>query len=247
MPKDVWALNSRLIGKCECLVHWGGVLWHSTEQLALVWVHNAETMNLLAIVGHWTTVGDETFVPHKQYDFVWLKSLFCVWTVFFFARCQNLWYFDFSLWHLEKSRTYQTWLETLVTQEPAWWAELEHHKFCSHLKLDFGANCDRAPPPECQKVPKSEEIWGNTWKLNKSPSTLHRVTLYRYLSWDTETRVSQLNNGQHRFKSFKRRQIGSASPEWGSSCIKVTFSQRRPSTLTFHIGCCGAAAQAAQT
>lgn len=103
------------------------------------------------------------------------------------------------------------------------------------------------PLPGCEKVPKSEEIWGNTWKLNKSPSTLHCVTLYRYLSWDTETWVSQLNNGQHKFKSFKRLQIGSAPPEWGWSCITITFSQRRPSTLSFHIGCCGAAAQAART
>lgn len=172
-------------------------------------------------------------------------TLLCV-NSLFFARCQNLWYFDFSLWHLEKSWTYQTWLQTLVTQEPAWWAELEHHKVLFTLETGlWGQLCPA--PPECEKVPKSEEIWGNTWKLNKSPSTLHRVTLYRYLSWDTETWVSQLKNGQHKFKSFKCLQIGSASPEWGWSCIKITFSQRHPSTLSFHIGCCGAAAQAART
>lgn len=90
MPKDVWALG---------LVHWGGVLWHSTEQLALVWVHSSETVNLLAIIGHWTTVGDETFVPHKQYDFIWLKSLFCVRTVFLFcwmSKFAVFWFFTLT-------------------------------------------------------------------------------------------------------------------------------------------------------
>lgn len=50
-----------------------------------------------------------------------------------------------------------------------------------------------------KKVLKCEEICGNTWKFNKSIWTVRRVTLYRYLSSDTETQVSQLRKDQKIF------------------------------------------------
>lgn len=227
MPKDVWALHCRLIGLCECLVRWGGVLWHSTEQLALVWVHNSWDHELVS--HHWGTKRLFHINSVTLYDF-----FFC-----WMSKFVVFWFFTLTLGKVMDLSD--------MTRNTCHSGTRAPQGFVHTWNWTLGPTVSGPPPRECQKVPKSEEIWGNTWKLNNSPSTLHRVTLYRYLSWDTETRVSRLKNGQHRLKSFKRRQIGSASPERGSSRIKITFSQRRPSTLSVHIGCCGAAAQAART
>lgn len=60
----------------------------------------------------------------------------------------------------------------------------------------FGSRVCAWWPPGVKKVLKCEEICGNTWKFNVSIWTVHGVTLYRYLSSDTETQVSPLRKDQ---------------------------------------------------